>query len=111
MSLGSFPLWIGLVLVVQPPLPTVAQLSQTAMVALFSGVVATSIFLLARGLAHTSSELAAVDATQSSQVVFALLGGLLFLGSSTPDISALIGLGLIGVGLFCFLFFRTADTP
>lgn len=110
MSLGSFPLWIGLVLVVQPPLPTVAQLSQTAMVALFSGVVATSIFLLARGLARTSSELAAVDATQSSQVVFALLGGLLFLGSSAPDRSALIGLGLIGVGLFCFLFFRAADT-
>ncbi|MBN2964301.1 multidrug resistance efflux transporter family protein [Sulfurospirillum sp. T05] len=106
MSMGSFPLWAVLILSVQPPMPSGAQVFQTALVALFSGVVATSIFLFARSLAHTPSELAGVDASQSSQVVFALLGGMVFLDSPLPSMVAFAGLGLIGLGLFCFLFFR-----
>jgi len=79
MSLASLPLWLVLVLAVRPPLPASSQLLDTALVALFSGIFATSIFLFARNLAATSHELAGVDATQSSEVVFALLGGLIFL--------------------------------
>lgn len=106
MSLGSLPLWILLVFIFKPPFPSVSQFTQTAMVALFSGVIATSIFLFARTHANSPSELAGVDASQSSQVLFALIGGVLFLDASMPNLMAFLGLGLIGVGLGSFLFFR-----
>ena len=64
------------------------QVLNTSLVALLSGLVATTLFLLARHQAHTSSELAAVDATQSSEVIFALLGEMLFLGTALPNAQA-----------------------
>ncbi len=103
MTLGSFPLWVGLVLIIQPPGPSQSQILNTALVALFSGVFATSIFLFARHLASNANELAGVDATQSSEVVFALLGGVVFLGSKAPNMEAIIGLVLILVGLVFFV--------
>lgn len=74
MSLGSLPLWLLLIMTTAPPPPSTGQLLNTALVALFSGVAATSLFLQARNLSKTAGELAAVDATQSSEVIFALLG-------------------------------------
>jgi drug/metabolite transporter (DMT)-like permease len=106
MSLGSLPLWVLLVFLFEPPFPSASQFTQTAMVALFSGVIATSIFLFARTHANSSSELAGVDASQSSQVLFALIGGILFLDASMPAPLAFVGLGFIGLGLGGFLFFR-----
>ena len=40
-------------------------------------MAATRIFLYAREKAETSSEVAGVDATQASEVIFALIGGIL----------------------------------
>jgi len=74
MTLGSLPLWILLVLIVHPPAPSQSQIISTSLVALLSGVCATSLFLFARNLAKNSTELAGVDATQSSEVIFALIG-------------------------------------
>ncbi len=68
-------MWVVLIAIVRPPAPSPSQVLNTSLVALFSGVFATSIFLFVRGLASNAGELAAVDATQSSEVVFALLGG------------------------------------
>lgn len=70
--------------------------------ALLSGVIATSIFLYARERAETSSEVAGVDATQASEVIFALLGGMLFLGNAMPSTIGLIGIALILIGLVLF---------
>ncbi|WDP92452.1 MAG: multidrug resistance efflux transporter family protein [Desulfobacter sp.] len=106
MTLGSMPLWILLVVLIRPPLPAASQIMNTALVALFSGVFATGIFLFARNLAATPNELAAVDATQSSEVVFALAGGLVFLEAAPPDTAALTGLALILAGLFFFIRFQ-----
>ncbi len=103
MTLGSFPLWILLVLVIHPPAPSQSQIISTALVALLSGVCATSLFLFARNIAKNSTELAGVDATQSSEVIFALIGGLLFLDSSSPTWISLIGLALILIGLTLFI--------
>ncbi len=102
MTLGSLPLWAGLVAITHPPLPSVSQMINTSLVALFSGVFATSIFLFARNSASNSNELAGVDATQSSEVIFALIGGLLFLDSKTPGTGSIIGLAFILVGLAFF---------
>ncbi|MCK5311392.1 MAG: multidrug resistance efflux transporter family protein [Desulfobacteraceae bacterium] len=103
MTLGSFPLWGVIVLTTHPPAPSSSQVFNTSLVALFSGVFATSIFLFARNLASNSNELAGVDATQSSEVIFALLGGVAFLGSEAPNIKSAIGLALILTGLFFFV--------
>lgn len=106
MTLGSFPLWIVLVLIIHPPAPSSSQILNTSLVALFSGVFATSIFLFARNLASNSSELAAVDATQSSEVIFALLGGVVFLKSEAPNMVSTMGLLLILVGLAFFVKYQ-----
>ncbi len=108
MTLGSFPLWIGLVVITHPPAPSLSQVLNTSLVALFSGVFATGIFLFARNLASDSNELAGVDATQSSEVVFALLGGIVFLGSEVPGVESAIGLMLILVGLVFFVKLQKA---
>jgi len=106
MTLGSLPLWAGLVAITQPPSPGLSQIMNCSLVALFSGVCATSIFLFARNLASNSNELAGVDATQSSEVIFALIGGILFLGSKGPNLISAIGLILILVGLTFFIKYQ-----
>jgi len=106
MSLGSVPLWVVLVFIVQPPAPSVFQVTNTALVALFSGLIATTIFLFARSRAVSSSELAGVDATQSSEVVFALIGGILLLHTPLPGPVPVFGIVLIMAGLILFVRYQ-----
>ena len=102
MTLGSLPFWLVLGLVVHPDLPDTKQIFNTLLVALLAGVAATSIFLYAREKAETSSEVAGVDATQASEVIFALIGGMLLLNNTLPSAMGLIGIGLIIIGLILF---------
>lgn len=102
MTLGSLPFWLLLGLVIRPDMPDTSQLFNTLLVALLAGVGATSIFLYAREKAETSSEVAGVDATQASEVIFALIGGMLLLNNSLPSAMGLIGIGLIIIGLILF---------
>jgi drug/metabolite transporter (DMT)-like permease len=102
MTLGTVPFWLVLGLIIHPELPETKQVFNTLLVALLAGVAATSIFLYAREKAETSSEVAGVDATQASEVIFALIGGMLLLNSSLPSMMGLIGIALIIVGLILF---------
>lgn len=104
LSFGSVPFWLVLVVLSNPPGPSVVQVLNTALVALLSGVVATGLFLLARNRAGNAVELAAVDATQSGEVVFALLGEMLVLGLPLPGVSALFGVVLVFAGLGLFVW-------
>lgn len=106
MSMGTVPFWCLLIAWTAPPPPSQGQLVQTALVALSSGVIATSVFLLARNQAATASELAAVDATQSSEVVFALLGEVALLGAPLPPAAAVAGIALVFFGLILFIRFQ-----
>jgi len=106
LSLGSVPFWGLLLGVTRPPPPSTGQLLNTALVALFSGILATSLFLLARTLARQASELAAVDATQASEIVFALLGEVLVLDAPLPGAMAWAGILLIFAGLALFIGFQ-----
>lgn len=94
LTLGSLPFWGVLLVVTRPAAPSQGQLISTALVALFSGVVATSLFLYSRHLSKKPYEISAVDSTQSMEVVFSLAGEVLFLGGAWPG-----GLGWAGVGL------------
>ncbi|MBU5617940.1 multidrug resistance efflux transporter family protein [Psychrobacter sp. TAE2020] len=102
MTLGSLPFWLILGIIVHPEAPSSSQLFNTLLVALLAGVGATSIFLYARERAETSSEVAGVDSTQASEVIFALIGGILLLNNALPSAMGLMGIGLIMLGLVLF---------
>jgi len=106
LSLGSLPFWVVLIALSLPPLPSSSQILSTALVALLSGVIATSLFLRARSFAKKPSEIAAVDATQASEVIFALVGEVLFLGIALPSTYAWFGMSLVFGGLGLFIFFQ-----
>jgi uncharacterized membrane protein len=103
MVLGSLPFWITLVLVLQPSAPSAGQLVNTAVVALLSGVIATTLFFHARHRAKTPFELSAVDATQSTEVVFSLLGEIVFLHGSIPGMAGCLGIALSVIGLILYV--------
>lgn len=102
MTMGSLPFWLILGLLIQPKLPDLSQVTNTLLVAFLSGVIATSIFLFARERAETSSEVAGVDATQASEVIFALVGGMVFLNNPMPSVLGIAGIAIIMIGLILF---------
>ena len=104
LTLGSLPFWVGLLLLVRPPWPSSGQLLQTAAVALCSGIIATGLFLHARQLAANAYQLTAVDATQASEVLFALVLEMLFLAALAPTALGWVGILLTVVGLSLYLF-------
>ncbi len=103
LTLGSLPFWLILLLVSSPPAPSSGQLLNTALVALLSGVIATTLFLYARHLCQQPYEIAAVDATQSMEVVFSLIGEIFFLGGKLPGALGLAGVALTIIGLAAYM--------
>ena len=85
--------------------PQNGQYLQTLIVAVFSGVLATILFFSATDLVRSDEkQLAAVEATQSTEVLFALAGEVLLLGSPIPDIYGIIGIGLVMLGMVLHSF-------
>ena len=103
LTLGSLPFWTVLLLLSSPPAPSSGQFLSTALVALLSGVIATTLFLYARHLCQKPYEIAAVDATQSMEVVFSLLGEIIFLGAALPGPLGIAGVALTIVGLIFYM--------
>lgn len=103
MILCSIPFWIGLNLYGYSsghPSPSDNQLLQTLIVAVFSGVIATVLFFTATDMVRKDEKgLAKVEATQSAEVVFAVIGEIVILQSPLPDSYALIGMLLVIIGM------------
>ena len=99
LVLGSVPFWIILYFLSDPVTPNASQYLSVAIITIISGILATSLFLYARSQADTSSKLMLVDSTQSSQVIFALSGEMLFLNTAFPNIIGLTGIIITIVGL------------
>lgn len=99
LTLGSFPLWIILYFFTDADIPSKGQYINVALIAFLSGVIATSLFLYARSLANTPSKLVAVDASQSGEVFFALLGEIVFLNAAFPNEIGIIGVLVTVSGL------------
>lgn len=110
LSLGSVPFWLVLVAVNNPPPPSTGQLVNTALVALLYGICATTLFLFARSKSKTGNELAAVDATQSSEVIFAIIGEVVLIGAPLPGAAAVTGILLVFNGLGLYIRFQEAGT-
>lgn len=104
MTLCSLPVWLllGLWSFLQSGLPASDQIRQSFLVALFSGVAATILFFRATMMVREDAAgLALVEATQSGEVLFTLLLGILLLGDPLPTGLGWLGIALIIVGMIC----------
>lgn len=102
MTLMTLPVWVVLSLYAWATvgLPSWSQLGQSFMVGVSSGVIATTLFFMATDLVqHDQGRLAAVEATQSLELIFAMAGEMLLLGLVLPGPISLIGIGVIIAGM------------
>ena len=102
MTLASLPFWLVLSAagLARAGTPGGDQLAQCAIVAVVGGVLATTLFFAATArVRHNPSQLAAVEATQSGEVVFAAGLEVLLLGIAFPTPLAWCGIALIVAGI------------
>lgn len=102
MILCSLPFWCLLSLfgLASTKLPAPNQLLQAFLVALFSGVIATLLFFKATdSVKSNQKQLAVIESTQSGEVLFTLLGGILLLGDELPGLWGFAGILLIIFGM------------
>ncbi|HZG13808.1 MAG TPA: multidrug resistance efflux transporter family protein [Candidatus Bathyarchaeia archaeon] len=102
MTLASLPCWILLSiygLAVDGP-PSMEQAGQSLIVAISSGVIATALFFRATDLAKGNPQkLAAVEATQAAEVLFAVILESLLLAGHWPSPWSFMGMGLVIAGM------------
>ncbi|ARK25050.1 hypothetical protein SporoP37_10595 [Sporosarcina sp. P37] len=102
MTLMTIPVWLLLALYAWATvgLPSASQVVQSLIVAVSSGVIATSLFFMATDMVqHDQGKLAAVEATQSVELLFAMLGEMLLLGLPLPGALSLTGVLVIIGGM------------
>lgn len=102
MTISSMPFWLVVMFIalINSGLPSYSQLLNSFFIALFSGVIATILFFKATELVkHNSKNLAAIEATQAGEVLFSLLGGMLYLGDKITSLSSYIAVLTIIVGI------------
>lgn len=102
MTLCSLPFWLILSLVAYKNvgLPSTNQMFQSFSVAIFSGVIATILFFKATNMVkHNFNQLAVIEATQSAEVLFTIIGEVIILNGAIPSVNGLIGLALIILGM------------
>lgn len=107
MTIASLPLWIILAIigVLTEGLPSNGQVIQSGYVAVFSGVFATILFFAATDLVKGNMQkLAAVEATQSLEVLFAVAGEMILLSSPFPSFLSSIGMSLVIIGMILHSF-------
>ncbi|WP_033542144.1 DMT family transporter [Planococcus sp. CAU13] len=102
MTIASLPLWFLLSAygIFTVGMPSGSQAFQSLLVAIFSGVIATVLFFMATDMVRGSMpKLAAVEATQSMEVLFALAGELLFLSILFPSPLSWLGIMIVILGM------------
>ncbi|SEI11832.1 Putative multidrug resistance efflux transporter [Halobacillus karajensis] len=107
MTIASLPFWLILCLfaLFKVGAPSQEQLIQSFIVAVCSGVIATTLFFIATDRVRLhQGKLAAVEATQSTQVLFVVGGESLLLASPLPGNVAMAGIGIIIIGIIMHSF-------
>lgn len=102
MTIASLPAWIILAIYAAftVDMPSSNQVFQSLLVAVSSGVIATVLFFIATDrVRHDQGKLAAVEATQSTEVLFAMIGEMVLLSVPLPQPIALAGLAVIIIGM------------
>lgn len=107
MTLASLPFWfiLSVLGVAEVGLPSGNQMMQSIIVALSSGVIATILFFKATDMTKGNvHKLAAVEATQSGEVIFALMGELIILHGPHPMLWSIVGMLLVILGMILHSF-------
>ncbi|WP_301108816.1 multidrug resistance efflux transporter family protein [Sporosarcina sp.] len=102
MTLMTIPIWVVMAIYATATvgLPSTSQVVQSLIVAVSSGVIATSLFFMATDMVqHDQGKLAAVEATQSVELIFAMLGEMLLLSLPLPGVLSLVGVLIIIGGM------------
>ncbi|MDG2517611.1 multidrug resistance efflux transporter family protein [Lysobacter soli] len=105
MTLASQPMWwaVAAITLAQVGPPPLGQVSFAAGVALGAGVIATVLFFQATGMVRSNpTALAAAEAMQAAEILFATLIGVLWLGEAWPQGRALAGAVLVVIGIVVF---------
>jgi drug/metabolite transporter (DMT)-like permease len=103
MVLGAMPVLILAWFIFKPYSPTITQIEFVFIVAILTGVIATSLLYKARQLAGTDSNaLAFADGTQSLEAPLALFWEYSIFGGKLPNYLGFIGLTLLCLGIFMF---------
>jgi hypothetical protein len=108
MTLATIPFWLIISLwgLLSVGAPSKEQVLQSFIVALSSGVIATTLFFIATDRVKThQGKLAAVEATQSTQVLFVLIGEIALLSTPLPSGVAVIGLFIMIGGMVLHSFY------
>ncbi|PEZ03369.1 hypothetical protein CN326_18495 [Bacillus sp. AFS018417] len=102
MTLASLPFWILLSIYgfITVGMPSKEQTIQSSLVAICSGVIATVLFFYATDMVRNNMQkLAAVEATQSMEVLFTVAGELVLLASPFPSALSWCSMFLIMLGM------------
>lgn len=102
MTIMSLPSWILMACYAGFTVgaPSGNQLTQSFIVGISSGIIATILFFIATNrVRHDQGKLAAVEATQSAEIIFVIIGEMLLLGIPIPSPIALFGLFIIIIGM------------
>lgn len=105
LTLASQPLWLAIAAFawLEAGPPPGSQVALAAGVALGAGVIATVLFFQATGMVRREpTALAAAEAMQAAEILFATLIGALWLGEAWPQGRALAGAALVVVGIVLF---------
>ncbi|WP_426285069.1 multidrug resistance efflux transporter family protein [Luteibacter sp. E-22] len=108
MTLASWPLWLVLFVVTWMTIgpPSLREVLLASGVALSSGVIATVLFFHAtERVGRQPTALAAVEAMQAAELLFATAIGAVFLGEAIPGTLAATGAVaiIVGIGLFAWV--------
>ncbi|MGE7623734.1 DMT family transporter [Viridibacillus sp. NPDC096237] len=108
MTVASLPAWIILAVIalLTVGLPSTSQVINSLLVGVSSGVIATILFFIATDrVRDNQGKLAAVEATQSTEIVFVIAGEMIILGIPLPELLALFGLTVIIIGMFLHSYY------
>ncbi|MBD1382180.1 DMT family transporter [Metabacillus arenae] len=108
MTIASLPFWfiISAYGLIRVGLPSGSQVAQSFIVAICSGVIATTLFFIATDrVRNHQGRLASVEAAQSTQVLFVLIGEVILLSSPLPSGITWIGIALIVIGMAVHSFY------
>ncbi|MBB4822820.1 drug/metabolite transporter (DMT)-like permease [Sporosarcina luteola] len=102
MTLMTLPVWLLFAVYALATIgpPSLNQVIQSLIVAISSGVIATTLFFMATDLVQgDQGKLAAVEATQSTELIFAMIGEMLILHIALPGALSLVGILVIVIGM------------
>lgn len=102
MTVMTMPIWIvfAIIALFTVGAPSFNQVFQSFIVGVNSGVIATTLFFMATDrVRYDQEKLAAVETTQSPQLIFVIIGEMLILSIAALTSMAILGIIIIIIGM------------